>query len=165
MRAGRRARRCVAWAGAGFVPRAAASLGTEAALAGATGFALGSLQRLPARSEFSISRRENPVARATCACYCADAVLARDRRPPALGRARRRTGGAHAAGRARPAGRLRLPDFQKQGFGLPFGMWAPRHAGLRALATDSLPSALPGGCVMALRRAKGALSSAARPPA
>ncbi|MGQ5523160.1 asparagine synthetase B family protein [Chitinimonas sp. PSY-7] len=35
-----------------------------------------------------------------------------------------------------------LPDEiitkKKQGFGLPFGVWATQHAGLRALATDSL---------------------------
>lgn len=37
-----------------------------------------------------------------------------------------------------------LPDEiltkKKQGFGLPFGVWANRHAGLRALAADSLHS-------------------------
>ena len=37
-----------------------------------------------------------------------------------------------------------LPDAiikkKKQGFGLPFGVWATRHAGLRALALDSLGS-------------------------
>jgi asparagine synthase (glutamine-hydrolysing) len=37
-----------------------------------------------------------------------------------------------------------LPDEiitkKKQGFGLPFGVWANRHAALRAFATDSLQS-------------------------
>lgn len=44
-----------------------------------------------------------------------------------------------------------LPDEilrkKKQGFGLPFGVWATRHAGLRALATDSLRSLATRGIV------------------
>lgn len=44
-----------------------------------------------------------------------------------------------------------LPDEilakKKQGFGLPFGVWACRHAGLRALATDSLQSLAGRGIV------------------
>jgi asparagine synthase (glutamine-hydrolysing) len=42
-----------------------------------------------------------------------------------------------------------LPDEiitkKKHGFGLPFGVWAVRHAGLRALATDSLHGAAERG--------------------
>jgi asparagine synthase (glutamine-hydrolysing) len=44
-----------------------------------------------------------------------------------------------------------LPDEiltkKKQGFGLPFGVWANRHAGLKALATDSLQSLARRGVV------------------
>ncbi len=44
-----------------------------------------------------------------------------------------------------------LPDEiltkKKQGFGLPFGVWANRHAGLRKLATDSLHSLAGRGIV------------------
>ncbi len=44
-----------------------------------------------------------------------------------------------------------LPDEiltkKKQGFGLPFGVWATRHAGLRALAADSLQSLAGRGIV------------------
>jgi asparagine synthase (glutamine-hydrolysing) len=44
-----------------------------------------------------------------------------------------------------------LPDEiltkRKQGFGLPFGVWATRHAGLRAFATDSLHSLAGRGIV------------------
>ena len=44
-----------------------------------------------------------------------------------------------------------LPDAiltkKKQGFGLPFGVWATRHAGLRRLATDSLASLATRGIV------------------
>jgi len=44
-----------------------------------------------------------------------------------------------------------LPDEiltkKKQGFGLPFGVWTTRHAGLRALATDSLRSFAARGIV------------------
>ena len=44
-----------------------------------------------------------------------------------------------------------LPDEilvkKKQGFGLPFGVWANRHAGLKALATDSLDSLAKRGVV------------------
>lgn len=44
-----------------------------------------------------------------------------------------------------------LPDEiitkKKQGFGLPFGVWATRHAGLKRLATDSLHSLAARGIV------------------
>lgn len=44
-----------------------------------------------------------------------------------------------------------LPDEiltkRKQGFGLPFGVWATRHAALRAMATDSLQSLARRGIV------------------
>ncbi len=44
-----------------------------------------------------------------------------------------------------------LPDSiitkQKKGFGLPFGVWATRHAGLKALATDSVRSFATRGVV------------------
>jgi asparagine synthase (glutamine-hydrolysing) len=44
-----------------------------------------------------------------------------------------------------------LPDEiltkKKQGFGLPFGVWANRHAGLKRLATDSLHSLAGRGIV------------------
>ncbi len=44
-----------------------------------------------------------------------------------------------------------LPDEilakKKQGFGLPFGVWATRHAGLKAFATDSLQSLRARGIV------------------
>ena len=44
-----------------------------------------------------------------------------------------------------------LPDEiitkKKQGFGLPFGVWANRHAGLKALASDSLKSLATRGVV------------------
>ena len=44
-----------------------------------------------------------------------------------------------------------LPDEiitkKKQGFGLPFGVWANKHAGLRALAADSLHSLAGRGIV------------------
>ncbi|GCL64399.1 asparagine synthetase B [Rubrivivax pictus] len=44
-----------------------------------------------------------------------------------------------------------LPDEiihkKKQGFGLPFGVWATRHAGLRALAADSLHSLSARGII------------------
>jgi asparagine synthase (glutamine-hydrolysing) len=44
-----------------------------------------------------------------------------------------------------------LPDEiltkKKQGFGLPFGVWATRHAGLKALAKDSLDSLATRGIV------------------
>jgi asparagine synthase (glutamine-hydrolysing) len=44
-----------------------------------------------------------------------------------------------------------LPDEiltkKKQGFGLPFGVWATRHAGLKAFATDSLQSLRGRGVV------------------
>jgi len=44
-----------------------------------------------------------------------------------------------------------LPDEilkkKKQGFGLPFGVWATRHAGLRAFAADSLSSLASRGIV------------------
>jgi asparagine synthase (glutamine-hydrolysing) len=36
---------------------------------------------------------------------------------------------------------------RKQGFGLPFGVWTTKHAGLRALATDSLRSLATRGIV------------------
>ncbi len=36
---------------------------------------------------------------------------------------------------------------QKKGFGLPFGVWATRHAGLKALAADSLRSLATRGVV------------------
>jgi asparagine synthase (glutamine-hydrolysing) len=36
---------------------------------------------------------------------------------------------------------------RKQGFGLPFGVWTTRHAGLRTLATDSLRSLATRGIV------------------
>lgn len=46
-----------------------------------------------------------------------------------------------------------LPDEiinkRKQGFGLPFGVWATRHEGLRRLATDSLQSLSSRGLVKA----------------
>ena len=44
-----------------------------------------------------------------------------------------------------------LPDQiitkKKHGFGLPFGVWATQHDGLRALATDSLRSLTGRGLV------------------
>jgi asparagine synthase (glutamine-hydrolysing) len=44
-----------------------------------------------------------------------------------------------------------LPDEilakKKQGFGLPFGVWATRHAELKAFATDSLQSLATRGIV------------------
>ncbi|MCU0924189.1 MAG: asparagine synthase C-terminal domain-containing protein, partial [Burkholderiaceae bacterium] len=44
-----------------------------------------------------------------------------------------------------------LPDEiltkKKQGFGLPFGVWANRHAGLQALAGDSLHALAGRGIV------------------
>ena len=44
-----------------------------------------------------------------------------------------------------------LPDEvitkKKQGFGLPFGVWATRHAGLRELASDSVRSFATRGIV------------------
>ena len=44
-----------------------------------------------------------------------------------------------------------LPDEiitkKKQGFGLPFGLWATKHAGLKALALDSLASLRERGIV------------------
>lgn len=46
-----------------------------------------------------------------------------------------------------------LPDEiiskKKQGFGLPFGVWATQHSGLRSLATDSLNSLARRGIVRA----------------
>ncbi|HOM15185.1 MAG TPA: asparagine synthase-related protein, partial [Rubrivivax sp.] len=46
-----------------------------------------------------------------------------------------------------------LPDEilakKKQGFGLPFGVWATRHAGLKAFATDSLHALAGRGIVRA----------------
>lgn len=36
---------------------------------------------------------------------------------------------------------------RKQGFGLPFGVWANQHAGLHALACESLSSLITGGIV------------------
>ena len=46
-----------------------------------------------------------------------------------------------------------LPDEilvkKKQGFGLPFGVWANKHPGLKALATNSLRSLAPRGLVRA----------------
>jgi asparagine synthase (glutamine-hydrolysing) len=40
-----------------------------------------------------------------------------------------------------------LTKKKKQGFGLPFGVWATRHAGLREFATDSLQSLATRGIV------------------
>ena len=46
-----------------------------------------------------------------------------------------------------------LPDEvltkKKQGFGLPFGVWATRHAGLKKVAVDSLHSLSQRGIVRA----------------
>ena len=51
-----------------------------------------------------------------------------------------------------------LPDAiiakKKQGFGLPFGVWVGRHAGLRRLALESLDSLATRGIV--LMRSEGA---------